>query len=87
MWQITGSFERFQNVNFEASFLKNENSFKKTGVPFFSSNYYECKRNISRQNCPVKSQYLDKLNGEYEMDLSQRMDICHRLLYFFENLI
>ena len=29
----------------------------------FSSNYYECKRNISRQNCPVKSQYLDKLNG------------------------
>ena len=29
----------------------------------------------------------DKLNGEYEMDVSQRMDFCHWLLHFFENLI
>ena len=43
---ITRGFERFQNVNFEKRFLKNQNFFKKTGGPSFSSKYYESKRNI-----------------------------------------
>ena len=32
---VTGIFERFQ-YNFETNFLKNGNSFQKTGLPFFS---------------------------------------------------
>ena len=31
---ITENFERFRYFNFETSFLKNENIFRKTGVPF-----------------------------------------------------
>ena len=33
---ITGNFERFQYSNFQTNYLKNENLFQKTGVPFFS---------------------------------------------------
>ena len=33
---ITGNFEHFQYLNFETSFLKNENPLQKTGEPFFS---------------------------------------------------
>ena len=36
---ITGNSERFQYVNFETNFLKNENFLQKTGVPIFSTNY------------------------------------------------
>ena len=35
----------------------------------------------------MKSQCQDKLNGECKMDLSQRMDFCHWLVYLFENLL
>ena len=31
---ITGDFERVQCFNYETSFLRNENIFPKTGVPF-----------------------------------------------------
>ena len=31
---ISESFKRFQYFNFETNFLKNENIFLKTGVPF-----------------------------------------------------
>ena len=31
---VTGNFGRFQYFNFEKNFLKNENFFQKTGVPF-----------------------------------------------------
>ena len=33
---FSGNFERFLYLNFEINFLKNENLFQKTGVPFFS---------------------------------------------------
>ena len=36
---ISGNFECFQNINFEADFLENENLFQKTEVPFFSWKY------------------------------------------------
>ena len=36
---ISGSFKRFQYVNFEKHFLENKNFFQKTGVPFFSWNH------------------------------------------------
>ena len=35
----------------------------------------------------LKSQCSDKLSREYKMDLSQRMDFCHWLVYLFENLL
>ena len=36
---------------------------------------------------PCKKPMLRKLNGKYKIDLSQRMDFCHWLLYFSKNLI
>ena len=33
---ISVNFERFQYFNFETDFLKKENLFQKTGVPYFS---------------------------------------------------
>ena len=33
---ITGNFGRFQSLNFEINYLKNENRTQKTGVRFFS---------------------------------------------------
>ena len=35
----TGNCECFHYFIFETTFLKNENIFQKTGVPFFSSKY------------------------------------------------
>ena len=35
----------------------------------------------------LKSQCYGKLNREYKMGLSQRMDFCHWLVYLFENLL
>ena len=35
----TGNFECFHYFIFETNFLKNENLFQKTGVPFLSSKY------------------------------------------------
>ena len=36
---VTGYFERFQSFNYEKSFLKSQNFFQKTGVPFFGLKY------------------------------------------------
>ena len=33
---ISGNFASFQYFNFKTEFLKNENLFQKTGVPFFT---------------------------------------------------
>ena len=40
----------FKNVNFEKRLLKNKNFFKKAGKPFFSSKYYESKKNIKTKD-------------------------------------
>ena len=58
---ITWNFERTQCFNVEANFLKNENLFQKTGVPFFSWKYCDWKRNISIQNCPVEKPILRQI--------------------------
>ena len=52
----TVNFECFQYFNFEKKILKNENIFQKTGVPFFNWKYQDLNRNISIQNCLVRSQ-------------------------------
>ena len=36
---ISESFKRFQYFNFETNFLKQENLFQRSGVPFFSWNH------------------------------------------------
>ena len=55
---ITTEFERFQN--FKTNFLKSDNLFQKAGVLFFSWKHHDWKRNISIQNCPLRSQCKGK---------------------------
>ena len=50
----TGNFECVHYFIFEINFLKNENLFENTGVPFFSSKYYfhktlPCQKPLLRQ--------------------------------------
>ena len=53
---ITRNFEYFQCFNFETIFLKNQNSFYKTGVPFIvESTMIKSATFSAQQNCPVKS--------------------------------
>ena len=54
------------------------------GVKFFSWTYYYWKCNISIQNVPVKSRCLEKLNRPDKIDISQRTEFFHWLLYFFK---
>ena len=46
---ITGNFERFQNVNFEKRFLKNQNFLKKTGGPFLVQSTMNQKRMLRQK--------------------------------------
>ena len=85
---ITGNFECFQYFNFETNFLKNENIFLKKLESSFVVNStmienitYPYKTDLSETNVKTNR------NGEYKMDLSQRMQLCQYLLYFFENFV
>ena len=49
-WEIC----MFSYFNFETNLSKK--LFQKTGVPLLSWDYYDLKRKISIQNCPVRSQ-------------------------------
>ena len=75
---ITGNFEQFQYFNLETDFLKNENLFQKTGVPFFlvegtniENTSFPCKTVISEANVKTYVQ-----NDEYKTDLSQKTEFC-----------
>ena len=57
---ITEKFERFQNFNFETNFLKNENQFQKTGVPFLVESTRIEKATFSRKT--VQSDSFSVLN-------------------------
>ena len=54
---IGGNFERFQFFNFETNFLNNEKPFFKKLDYRFLVESTENERNISIQNCHVRSQY------------------------------
>ena len=62
-----GNFECFHYFVFETNFLKNKKLFQKTRVPFFSSKYYYCKRNIPHKIAlsqpHVKTNRMGSTNG------------------------
>ena len=67
---ITKDFEHFQCFNFETSFLKNENLFRKVGVPFFSceSALFPFKASLSKVN--VKTNRMGSKKRTYHKDRS-----------------
>ena len=79
---ITENFECFRHFNFERNFLKKANPFQKIRAQFFSCKYYDWRRNISIQNCSVRSQV--ESNVEYKMHLPQRMEFLPVTTFFFQ---
>ena len=68
------SFKRFRYFNFETNFLENENLFQKTGVVFLVE-----ATKIEITPFPFKTALSEanvKINGDYKMDLSQRVEFC-----------
>ena len=50
MFLCDNHIEHFQHFNFEKKILKNENLFRKTGVPLFSWKYISLQTALSEAN-------------------------------------
>ena len=59
LWTITGNVKCFQYLNSKINFLKRK-PLEKTREQFCSSKYYNWKRKISVQNCPLRSLCFEK---------------------------
>ena len=59
-------FWTFSIIQLWKQFYQKRNLFQKTGIPIFSWKNQDWKRNISVQNCPVRSKYSDKRQIEWE---------------------
>ena len=84
IWQSLQILNIFNALNLKQSFLKNENLFWKTLVPFFSEKYYywfiiSIKIALSKAN--VKTNRMGSKKWTYHKESSFAIN------YFFENLI
>ena len=81
MWESLGIWTILILLTWKQVFWKTIKPFLKIWSTVFSSGYYEWKCNISMQSCSLESQ------GEYKMDITQKMGFFLLLFHFFENLI
>ena len=65
--RTTGDLERFQCINFEISFLKNENLFLKSGVLLLS---WECNTSINLSKTNVKANWMGIKKWTYHKEHS-----------------
>ena len=89
---ISKNFERFQYFNFGINFLKNEDLFQETEVPFFCWKYWDCKRNIPIKavlsEANVKTNRMGGTKWTYHKERSFASNyFIYLFIYLFENFV